>query len=142
MDFCYATLSVDMDHRGSLKSLENLRNELFASSRYGFKKISSKNINFSKSYGLPKLVLFFIPSIVAQPWISVHSLAGGFLWRFFLSRMHHSIPNFQQVFGNSVRQSKPAGPRPEFVTPGAVEAVARAFTATLWKRGRDLWNLS
>ena len=56
-------------------SLENPRNELFASSRYFKKKISSKNIKFSKSYGPPKLVLFF-PSVF---WTRVHSLAGGFI---------------------------------------------------------------
>ena len=45
---------------GDSTSLENPRNELFASGRYGLKKNLSKNIKFSKSYDHPKLVLFFL----------------------------------------------------------------------------------
>ena len=35
---------------GGRTSLENARNGVFRSSRYGLKKIPSKNINFSQSY--------------------------------------------------------------------------------------------
>ena len=56
---------------GDPNSLENPRNELFASSRYFFKKISSKNIKFSKSYDHPKLVLFF--PLYCRPTLDISS---------------------------------------------------------------------
>ena len=51
-------LSVDMDRRGSLKPLENPRNELFASSRYGLKKSHRKILSFRKVMVIQKKCFF------------------------------------------------------------------------------------
>ena len=63
-------------------SLENLRNRVFASSRYGLKKISSKNINSSQSYSFrkirdPRAQRFAIKK--KRPYIILHGL-GTHRW--------------------------------------------------------------
>ena len=45
---------------GGRPCLENARNEVFRSSRYGLKKIPKKNIHFSKSYRVRLLGVFFL----------------------------------------------------------------------------------
>ena len=56
-DFAFSctTSMVDIYLRERSKAPENPRNRVFASSRYGLNKISSKNINFSQSYSFRKI---------------------------------------------------------------------------------------
>ena len=61
---------------GGRTSLENGRNGVFRSSRYGLKKIPSKFFKFWQSYSLRLLSLFYLPKKWHLPWFTFQASWG------------------------------------------------------------------